>query len=442
MNVSPLRDKDIRNADMVFISAIVAQKQSVAEVIARCKRHGVRTVAGGPLFTTTHEEYKAIDHFVLDEAELTLPQFLDDLKKGTLRHIYRAASRADITDTPVPRWDLIDMRQYASMNIQYSRGCPFNCEFCDITFLYWRESRTKRTEQVLTELDRLYHHGWRGAVFFVDDNFIGNKEKLKNEVLPAISRWMEQKRHPFIFNTQASINIADDKELMRMMTEAGFTTVFIGIESPSEESLAECNKTQNRRRDLLSCIRDIQQHGLEVQGGFIIGFDSDSPAIFEKQISFIQESGIVTAMVGLLNAMKGTKLYQRMETENRLLRTESGDNTDGSINFLPRMGEQVLREGYRKVVSTIYTPRHYYLRVRKYMEQFVPSATRHFVIQFPHIMAFLKSMFLLGILAKGRVYYWKLVLWTLFNNPRLFPHAVTFAIYGYHYRKVFERHGA
>jgi radical SAM superfamily enzyme YgiQ (UPF0313 family) len=438
LNIGPLTEKVLRAADMVFISAISIQKKAARAVIERCVRAGVPVVAGGPLFSMDPGEFPGVSHFVLDEAEATLPPFLDDLRQGRLQRVYRSAARPDLRHTPLPRWDLIKMRDYVSMNIQYSRGCPFNCEFCDITLLYGREARTKETAQVLAELEALYRRGWRGPVFFVDDNFIGNKRTLKDEVLPAVIRWMRRRGRPFVFNTQVSINLADDPELMRLMTAAGFTTVFVGIETPVEASLAECDKVQNKRRDLLASVRTILGAGLEVQGGFIVGFDNDPPEVFDRQIAFIQESGIVTAMVGLLNAIKGTRLYQRMQQEQRLLTGGSGDNTDGSLNFIPRMEERTLREGYRRLVATLYAPRQYYRRIRKYLEQYRPSQTRRFVFKPAYLMAFLRSIVVLGIVRRERVYYWRLLFWTLFRNPQMFAQAITFAIYGYHFRKVFQ----
>jgi radical SAM superfamily enzyme YgiQ (UPF0313 family) len=306
MNVKKLRDEDIKWADCVFISAMAIQRDSAREVIDRCHRFGVKTVAGGPLFTMEPEEFDDVDHLVLNEAEITLPQFLEDLERGTPQHIYTTDLKPDLSQTPIPLWDLINLHDYASMSIQYSRGCPYDCEFCDITTLYGHKQRLKTVEQMLAELDALYERGWRGSVFIVDDNFIGNKVRLKNEVLPAIIEWMEAHEHPFWFITEASINLADDEELMDLMRRAGFVHVFVGIETPDEESLKECNKFANLNRNLISSVKKIQNYGMQVSGGFIVGFDNDTPSIFERQIKFIQQSGIVTAMVGLLNAPKGT----------------------------------------------------------------------------------------------------------------------------------------
>jgi len=440
MNVTTLKDEDIEGVNFVFLSAMSIQKASANEVIRRCKRRGIKIVAGGPLFTSEYEEFKDVDHLVLNEAEVTLPPFLGDLKTGSTKHIYTSKELPDIEKTPVPLWELIDMREYSTMSIQYSRGCPFNCEFCDISFLYGRKVRTKNREQILAELESLYSHGWRGGVFFVDDNFIGNKRKLKTEILPAIIEWMEEKNYPFSFNTEASIDLSDDEELMQLMVKAGFGSVFVGIETPNEESLAECNKVQNKNRDLVACVKKIQKFGLQVTGGFIVGFDSDPPSIFERQIEFIQESGIVTAMVGLLNAPRGTRLHKRLVKEGRLLKDISGDNTDLSINFIPKIKRETLISGYKRIISGIYSPKPYYERVTKFSRKYkpLPKGAVHF--HFAYLGALFKSIWVLGVKDKARGYYWRLFFWSLFRHPRLFPLAITFTIYGFHFRKVFENY--
>jgi len=439
MNTDELNEKDLEWADLVFISAMSVQKKSVHHIIERCKKLGVKTVAGGPLFTAWYDDYEDVDYLVLNEAEITLPLFLKDLKKGKAEHIYTSDEWADIENTPVPLWELIDMKKYASMNIQYSRGCPFNCEFCDIISLYGRTPRLKAKEQVIVELEALYDIGWRESIFFVDDNFIGNKEKLKREILPAVIAWMEKKAYPFKFFTEASINLSDDEELMKLMVKAGFDMVFIGIETPNEASLAECNKYQNKGRNLIESIKICQKFGLQVEGGFIVGFDNDPDSIFDTLISFIQESGIVTAMVGLLNAPRGTKLYKRLVEEGRILNSMSGDNTDFSINFIPKMEYETLVNGYKKVVGSIYSPQYYYDRIMRFFKEYNPVQQKvRSIININHMAALLKSIFRLGVFGKERLYYWKLFFWALFKRPRLFPMAITFAIYGYHYRKVFN----
>lgn len=312
-NVETLKDSQLEWADYVFISAMGVQKGSVLNLIKRCKDKNVKIVAGGPLFTSFHEDFKGVDHFVLNEAEVTLEPFLKDLKNNCAKQTYTSLEFPTLGETPVPLWNLINMKKYSTMNIQYSRGCPFNCDFCDITNLFGRRVRTKTKYQVLAELESLYSNGWRGHVFFVDDNFIGNKTALKNEILPAMKNWLKQKKNPFTFSTEASINLADDSELMEMMVDAGFDSVFIGIETTDEDSLAECNKIQNKNRNLVESVEKIHNYGMEVKGGFIVGFDSDKPAVFAQQIEFIRESKIVTAMVSLLNAPKNTPLYNRLK---------------------------------------------------------------------------------------------------------------------------------
>ena len=437
MNVTTLRDKDLEWADFVFVSAMSIQKASVKEVISRCKKIDIKIVAGGPLFTIGYEGFEDVDHFVLNEAEITLQPFLEDLKNGRAQHIYTSQERPDIQKTPLPLWDLIDMKKYAIMSIQYSRGCPYDCEFCNISALYGRKVRTKSETQIISELEDLYSQGWRGDIFFVDDNFVGRKRKLKEEILPAIIEWMERKRHPFSFYTEASIDLSDDDELMQCMVKAGFTSVFVGIETPNEESLVECNKVQNRNRDLVACVKKIQKFGLQVVGGFIVGFDSDPPSIFERLSVFIQESGIVTAMVGLLNAPRSTSLYQRLVKEGRLLKDVSGDNTDFSINFIPKMDYEMLIKGYKKILSRIYSPEPYYKRVREFLREYRPSQRKAFRFNFSYVGAFFKTILFLGIIERERVYYWKLFLWSLFRRPQLFHLALTFAIYGFHFRKIF-----
>jgi radical SAM superfamily enzyme YgiQ (UPF0313 family) len=440
LNTAKLTDGDLRWADYVLLSAMSIQKESADAVIARCRQLGVKVIAGGPLFTAHPGDYQAVDHLVLNEAEITLPLFLADLAQGWPQRVYTSDCWADLTGTPSPRFDLLSMKHYASMNIQYSRGCPFDCDFCDITVLFGRTPRTKDASQVVGELDKLYQRGWRSSVFIVDDNFIGNKGKLKKEVLPAIIAWMDQHRHPFTLFTEVSINLADDEELMALMVRAGFDQVFVGIESPNEESLAECNKRQNRNRDLIANVRKIQHAGLEVQAGFIVGFDKDPAAIFERLIAFIQESGIVTAMVGLLNAPTGTKLYRRLEQEGRIIATATGDNTDFSLNFIPKMSSATLVNGYRRILGTIYSPKNYYARVRKFLQEYQPPRKIQTRFRFMYVRAMVQSIVRLGIIGRERYQYWKLFFWSLVRRPRLFPLAITLSIYGFHFRQVFRRH--
>lgn len=438
MNVTTLKDDDLKWADYVFISAMTVQRESVESVIKRCKHIGVSTVAGGPLFTAEYDEFANVDYLVLDEVETTISQFVDDLQKGCATHIYRSQERPELSATPIPAWELINLKNYGGINIQYSRGCPFDCEFCDIVVLNGHKPRTKSTQQFINELEAIYRLGWDQNIFIVDDNFIGNKKKLKGELLPALIEWMNTRQHPFSFLTEVSINIADDDELMDLMIKAGFDTLFIGIESPSEDCLTECGKFQNKNRDLLLSVKKLQNHGFQVQGGFIVGFDSDIASIFDNMINFIQHSGIVTAMVGLLNAPTGTRLYHRLKQENRLTRKFQGNNTDISMNFMPKMEYETLITGYRRIINTIYSPKEYYDRIYTFLREYQPAFKKKVSLNRGQVNAFIKSLWILGIKRKERIHYWKLLLWTLFRRPRFFVLSVTLAICGFHFRQVAE----
>ena len=436
VNVNGLTDEDLSWADMVFVSGMTVQRDSAKQIIARSKAFGLKIVAGGPLFTAEPEAFGDVDHLLLDEAECTLAPFLEDLKNGQPKKVYRASEFCDIHDTPIPAWDLIRTKRYASMTIQFSRGCPFNCEFCNVTVLFGHKPRIKTPQQVIAELDHIYAAGWRSSIFFVDDNFIGNKQYLKTALLPALIQWRKDKKG-CVFFTEASINLADDPELLEMMVKAGFDSVFIGIESPDDDCLTECHKTQNKNRDLLESVKTIQHAGLQVMGGFIVGFDSDTHSIFQRQIDFIQKSGIVAAMVGILQAPPGTRLFDRLQKENRLVSAFSGDNVDGTTNIIPKMGLESLLAGYRTIMEQIYAPGNFYRRVRSFLKELkAPDITMP--MDFQRFLAFFRSSFRLGFLGKERLHYWHLLIWTLFRRPRLMPLAITLAIYGHHYRRICE----
>ena len=438
LNVEELDEKQLNWADYVLISAMDVQRKSTLEVIRRCKLKNKKIIAGGPLFTSGYEDFQEVDYLVLNEAELTLPDFLWDLEHGYPQHLYTSNKFADISVSPVPKWSLVDMSKYATMNIQYSRGCPNDCEFCDITLLFGRKVRTKTRNQVITELETIHQEGWRNEIFFVDDNFIGNKPKLKKEILPAIIEWQSENRIPHMFNTQVSIDLADDPELINLMTRAGFENVFVGIETPHSESLKECNKFKNENRDMLASVNTLQRGGLEVRGGFIVGFDNDPSTIFDSQVDFIQKSGIVTAMVGLLTALPDTKLYHRLHSENRILKQSSGDNTDFSVNFIPKMKLEELIKGYQRLLTTIYSPKAYHTRVKTFLRKYHQVSHKRKPMSLNQMLAFVKTLFFIGFWNKASLYYWDLLFWTIFNHPQLFRTSITYTVYGVHFRKIIE----
>jgi radical SAM superfamily enzyme YgiQ (UPF0313 family) len=308
-----LRDEDIEWADYVLISSIIGQKHSTNRIVDRVHEFGKPVIAGGSLFTTGGEGSYNIDTLVLGESEEIMPAIIKDMENNSLKKLYSAKGFPSIQKAPIPAWNLIDLTKYNSVCIQLSRGCPFNCEFCDVVHLNGRTARIKGKEEIIAELDSVYELGWRAGVFFVDDNFIGNKAILKKELLPAIVKWQKERNYPFALSTQVSINLSDDQKLMEMMADAGFATVFVGIETPDPDGLAECGKYHNKNRNLLDSVKKIQNMGFEVNAGFILGFDSDKETVFQNQIEFIQKSGIVAAMVGLLNVSPKSRLHDRLK---------------------------------------------------------------------------------------------------------------------------------
>lgn len=434
LNVTALRDRDVAWADYVLLSAMIVHRDSVREIVARCARLGRAIIAGGPLFTTGHVEFPEIAHFVLGEAEEVMPQLVADLRAGAPRAVYRAEERPQLAGTPVPRWDLIDVRKYVTMSVQFSRGCPFNCEFCDIIVMNGRVPRTKPAERLVAELEALRQRGWEEMVFIVDDNFIGNKVRSK-ELLRAIIAWRRRTGARMGFLTEASVNLADDAELCALMREAGFKKVFLGLETPSAASLAECQKVQNTRKDLVESVKTIQRAGMEVLGGFIVGFDSDTPDIFRQQFQFVQRSGVVVAMVGLLSALPGTQLFARLQREGRLVADSSGNNTQAELNFTPKLDRDFLLTGYRRLMRSLYEPRNYYARVRTFLGSHQPGGPR-LRLTASDLRAFTKSVWLLGVWLPGRRAYWRLFWGTLLTRPRQFARAMELSVMGYHFRRV------
>ncbi len=436
LNVEKLRDRDLAWADVAFLSAMLVQGPSLAQLIARCRDAGVRTVVGGPITSADHILCEGADHVVRGEAEGIIGALVSDLEAGKALPRYEAAGRADMTRVPPPELRLARLRRYSAMPLQYSRGCPFSCEFCDIVELFGRIPRTKTAEQVLKEMEQLYDMGWRGSVFVVDDNFVGNKPAIK-ALLPRLAEWMRLHGNPFSLFTQASINLAEDDELLSLMHAARFIKVFVGIETPVKESHRAAGKMQNVKADLLESVRRIQEHGMEVMGGFILGFDQDPPEIFERQIAFIKEAAIPISMVGLLTALPNTRLWSRLSEEGRILRRSMGDNTAALLNFIPRMDPETLLAGYRKVLASIYNPTEYFDRARVMLGRLGTMPKPR--LGFADYLALCRSFIRQGILARYRFAYWRFLGKTFLRTPGHLGLAVTLAIMGHHFFTLTRR---
>ncbi|HXI62006.1 MAG TPA: B12-binding domain-containing radical SAM protein [Pyrinomonadaceae bacterium] len=435
LNVQKLKPSDIEWADMVFATAMLVQKDSLRDVVRQAKARGKKVVLGGPYVTTTIEDLPEADHIFLGEAETTLPIFIEDLARGEAKRTYQAAERPPLSATPMAHFELANLKRYSAMSVQYSRGCPFSCEFCDIIEIYGRVPRTKSNQQMIAEFDALYKLNWRGTLFIVDDNFIGNKKNVRL-LLPDIAKWQKEHGFPFSLITESSLNLADDEALLANMRDAGFRRVFIGIETPVEESLHEAQKSQNRG-DLLSSVKKIQSFGMEVMAGFIVGFDNDPLDIFERQIDFIRKSAIPLAMVGLLNALPETQLWKRLEREGRLLGEASGNNTVCTLNFKTRMDPAFLVQGYQTIMQTIYSPREYYERVlasmKRTAQQF--SEPQHYNV-INALTSLTRVLVRLGIIDSERKEFWRFFTRTLFKHHTRIAESLRLAAMGYHFRKL------
>jgi len=446
-NVERLRDRDLAWADVVLISGMHIQRDSLVAIADRCHARGLHIVVGGPIASSLSPADLRADHVVIGEAEALIATLALDLERGAAQPVYQAAERPEMSLSPLPDLSLIKMHRYSTMAVQYSRGCPFNCEFCDIIEIYGRRPRTKAVAQVLAELDQLRAAGWREAVFIVDDNFIGNKARAK-ELCIALAQWRSQHKTSFDFNTEASLNLADDPELMQLMKDAGFVSVFLGIETPDESGLIAANKLQNTRRSLLDSIATIQSYGMQVMGGFILGFDTDREDIFDRMVEFIQKSGIPVAMVGLLQAMPGTQLFRRLGKEGRILDAGHGDNTGDHLNFLPNMDAAQLIEGYRSVLRRIYSSSAYYERVKLYLSRTHPKPIRHSSGQRSsrqqwltrgNVRAFVTSIVRQGVFGRQRWSYWKFLLAVATRYRHCVGAAMTLAVMGYHFQVMTRR---
>ena len=441
-NVERLRDRDLAWADVVFLSGMHIQRGPLVGIVERCRARGLRTVVGGPIASSLSPAELKADHVVIGEAETLIAGLARDLEEGTAKPVYQAAERPEMETSPLPDLSLIKMNRYSTMVVQYSRGCPFNCEFCDIIEIYGRRPRTKAIAQVLAELNQLRAAGWRESVFIVDDNFIGNKARAK-ELLKALIEWRSQSKTSFDFITEASLNLADDVELMQLMKDAGFTSVFLGIETPDESGLIASNKLQNTRRSLLDSVATIQSYGMQVMGGFILGFDTDGEDIFDRMVDFIQKSGIPIAMVGLLQAMPGTQLFRRLWKEGRIVDAGHGDNTCDKLNFLPNMDAAKLVEGYRSVLKRIYSSSAYYERVKLYLSRTQPKGgervSRQRWLTRDNARAFVTSIIRQGVFGRQRWSYWKFLLTVAVRYRHCVGAAMTLAVMGYHFQVMTRR---
>lgn len=444
LNLGPLGDADLAWADYAFIGAMNVQAGSAREVIASCRRAGVKVVAGGPLFTHEHQNFPGVDHFVLNEAEVTLPPFVADLEAGCPKPLYTSSELADVHQTPVPLWELCDLDRYGFAIVQYSRGCPYMCDFCDVTALFGRRPRTKTAAQMIAELEALGDLDRFDLVVFADDNLIGNKKLLKSDLLPALIEWRRRK-HPAVgFATQVTINLADDTELMDLMRQAGFRHIFVGIETPDEVGLLACKKSQNTRRNMLDNVRALHQAGFLVTAGFIVGFDTDTPTIFDRQIEFIQDSGIVIAGVSVLKAPPGTELYERMKREDRLV--YEFDFHESQTNIVPKMDAGVLSAGYKKVLRSIYAPEFVRERAKTMLLDYRqnPIASHENVggWTLPLLRRYLgivvRMVYHIGIRGKGRRNFWALVRWTLLHRPRHVDLAFFFGLWMHEFQEMYR----
>ncbi|MCZ6872441.1 MAG: DUF4070 domain-containing protein [bacterium] len=450
MNVEPLTDADLEWANYVFTSTMIVQKDSLYEVVRRCNQFNLPVIAGGPHPTSYQEEIKQeaggfVSHFISGEVEHIFEDFLTDLLHGSAQEVYEGPRtknkvQTDITKSPLPRYDLIRMQDYGSMAVQFSRGCPFDCEFCDITKLFGRVPRTKTNAQFLAEFDHLYELGWRNEVFVVDDNFIGNKRDAMR-LLPAIAAWQQEHNFPFGLFTETSVNLVEIPGMLDAMADAGFNMTFIGIESPNDAALEMTVKKQNTNRGesaedyLLRAVQTIQAHGIEVTAGFIIGLDQDKE--FQSHIDFIQRAGIPQAMTGLLTALKKTNLYNRLEKEGRLLHESTGNNVSVELNFVPELDRDFIIREYKRVLRELYDPnlKHFFARCLTMFEHLKPRR-RIVRIRAIELKAFMKSIWRQLLSRKqGPTYLWFL-LRVLLRYPHMFPNAVRMAIMGYHFEKV------
>ena len=444
LNVTILKDDDLDWADLVFLSAMNVQEISARDIIHRATARNKTIVAGGSLFTLQHERFPGIHHFILNEAEITLPQYLADLELGIPKTIYQSDAFASVRETPIPAWNLIDLKKYQYGIIQYSRGCPYHCEFCDVPTLYGNLPRTKTPEQVIAELEVFREQSVVPSILFADDNLIGNRKVLKQELLPALIAWRKQHVPIFSFSTQVSINLVDDEEMMDLMLEAGFRHLFIGIETDDEDTLTLTRKSQNLRRNILNSISILHRKGFIVVGGFIVGFDTDTVDTFQNQIDLIQSSGIMLATVNMLKAPPGTPLFERMKNEDRLIADFSFQEAETNIRL--NMPAATFYREFHRTIQLIYGAAFSFERAKKWLSEFnhlptvetdIPglNATEYLPVLF-------RTIFYIGIRYKDRKYFWRLLWWTLRHRPRLMDWALIESIFIYQLHHLLQEYSS
>jgi radical SAM superfamily enzyme YgiQ (UPF0313 family) len=431
LNVERLRDRDLRRADVVMLTGMIVQRDSLHDILRRCRRLGVRTVVGGPYATSLPDDLNEADHVVVGEGEEIVPILAADLAAGAAKPRYEEPDKPDLSVAPVPRFDLLRRRAYHQMSLQYSRGCPFTCEFCDIIVMYGRRPRTKTGAQVTAELEAITATGFTGDVFFVDDNFIGNKKMVK-AMLPEVAEWRKRSGTRLEFYTEASMNIADDNQLVDLMTAAGFTAVFIGIETPSPEALRETKKLQNLRRNLVDQVHGLLDRGLDVWAGFILGFDNDPPDIFDRMIKFVQNASIPYAMVGMLGALPNTPLYKRLRSEGRLRKEQTGDQF-GLTNVINKMSATQMIRGYRKVMETLYHPEVYFQRCRDNIARWKPLPGSKRKLVWRDLLTAGRAVRGQGLTGSYKRAYWRFLRWVARHHPAKLGRAIAQAAAGHHY---------
>lgn len=432
-NVREITESDWDWAELIVISGMIVQKEDMLAQISAAKDRDKLVAVGGPYATTSPQEVEAADFLVLDEGEITLPKFIAAIERGDRQGVFRGTEKPAVTETPIPRYDLLDLNAYDNMSVQFSRGCPFQCEFCDIIVLYGRKPRTKTPQQLIAELECLYDLGWRGAVFMVDDNFIGNKRNVKL-LLKELKVWVEEKGYPFGFTTEASVDLAKDDELMESMVECNFKKVFLGIETPDQDSLALTSKFQNTRDPLTESIDKITRTGMQVMAGFIIGFDGEKAHAGDRIVQFVEQTGIPMAMFSMLQALPSTALWNRLEKEGRLLNSSANINQTTLMNFVPTRAIEDIATEYVDAFWQLYDPTAYLNRIFRYYMKL--GDAKNVVSKRPSwktIRALSMLLWKQGVLAQTRWLFWSNLIQVLLKKPRQLESYLTLCAYLEHF---------